>query len=373
LEKSEAFPMPTEARIPDFVLPSFADPYSGRIVLLADDLTGACDGGAAFLRTGRSVRVWFGTSVEFSTPESVQAFNTSSRALSGRRAAHAVSLACAALGGDPNALFFKKVDSAARGPLAAELLAAHRALGSRAIVFAPAFPAAGRTVRDGTLEIEDSAGQRSQVRLDRLFPLMVRGSIFHVSHARELAPALDAGKTLLICDSATQMDLDALARAAKDVPGLLYAGSAGLAQALAGLIPARPMTALVPPAARTLLIVGTSHPVTKLQLKELDSTERDGIRVLSLRFAFNATARIRSAFRSYAPQALILTGGETAQLAVRALGAHSFILLGELAPGIPWGTVQGGDAHGCTVVTKSGGFGSPTAFNEILAALRGRA
>ena len=365
--------MPTEARIPDFVLPSFADPQSGRIVLLADNLTGACDAGAAFLRSGRSVRVWFGTSVQFSTPESVQAFNTDSRALSARRAAHAVSLACSALGGDPNSLFFKKVDSAARGSVAAELLAAHSALSTRAVLFAPAFPAAGRTVRDGTLEIEDAAGQHARIRLERLFPLLVRGRIFHVSHARELAPALDAGKTLLICDSATQMDLDALARAANELPGLLYAGSAGLAQALSSLVPARPMTAFVPPAERTLLVAGTSHPVTKLQLDELNSTEPGGVRVLRLHVAFGAEARIRSAFRSYAPQALILTGGETAQLAVRALAAHSFILLGELAPGIPWGTVQGGDAHGCTVVTKSGGFGSPTAFNEILAALRGRA
>ncbi len=365
--------MSTEARIPDFIPPSFADPHSGRIVLLADDLTGACDAAAAFLRTGRTVRVWFGTSVEFSTPESVQAFNTNSRALSARRAAQAVSLACTALAGDSNSLFFKKVDSAARGPVAAELLAAHRTLGTRAILFAPAFPAAGRTVRDGTLEIEDAAGQSSQVRLDRLFPFTARGRIFHVAHARELVPALDAGKTLLVCDSASQADLDALARAANDQPGLLYAGSAGLAQALASLAPARPMAALVPPGARTLLIAGTSHPVTKLQLVELDSADHDGVRVLRLRTAFGATGRIRSAFRSYAPQALILTGGETAQLAVRALGAHSFILLGEFAPGIPWGTVQGGDAHGCTVVTKSGGFGSPTAFNEILAALRGRA
>src|SRR5208282_4632296 len=101
-----------EARIPDFVRPSFADPQSGRIVLLADDLTGACDAGAAFLRTGRTVRIWFGTSVQFSTPESVQAFNTSSRSLSPRRAARAVSLAVTALVGDPNSLFFKKVDSA---------------------------------------------------------------------------------------------------------------------------------------------------------------------------------------------------------------------------------------------------------------------
>jgi uncharacterized protein YgbK (DUF1537 family) len=365
--------MPAEARIPDFVPPSFADPQSGRIVVLADDLTGACDAAAAFLRAGRSVRVWFGTSVEFSTPEDVQAFNTSSRALSPRRAAREVSSACAALASDPNALFFKKVDSAARGPIASELLAAHRALGTRAVVFAPAFPAAGRTVRDATLEIEDAAGQHAQIRLDRLFPFTVRGNIFHVAHARELVPALDAGKTLLICDSATQMDLDALVRAASSFPGLLYAGSAGLAQALSGLIPARPMAALVPPAARTLLVVGTSHPVTKLQLEELEDAKPDGVQVLQLRVSFGAAGRIRSAFRSYAPQAFILAGGETALLAVGALGAHSFILQGEFAPGIPWGTIQGGDAHGLTVVTKSGGFGSPSAFNEILAALRGRA
>ncbi len=365
--------MSTEARFPDFVPPSFADPHSGRIVVLADDLTGACDAAAAFLRTGRSVRVWFGTSVEFSTPEDVHAFNTSSRALSPRRAAREVSAACTALAGDPNSLFFKKVDSAARGPIAAELLAAHRALGTRAVLLAPAFPAAGRTVRDGTLEIQDAAGQHKQIRLDRLFPLLARGGIFHVAHARELVPAFDSGKTLLICDSDAQADLDALVRAANGLPGLLYAGSAGLAQALAGLIPARPMAALVPPAARTLLVAGTSHPLTKLQLEKLEETKPGGVQILHLRTQLGAAVRIRSAYRSYLPQALILTGGETALLVVRALGAHSFILQGEFAPGIPWGTIQGGDAHGLTVVTKSGGFGSPAAFNEILTALKGRA
>jgi uncharacterized protein YgbK (DUF1537 family) len=225
------------------------------------------------------------------------------------------------------------------------------------------------------LEIEDAAGNHSRVQLNSLFPILARGRIFNVSHARELAPALasDSGKSIFICDSATQADLNALAQAAKDLPGLLYAGSAGLAQALAGLIPARPMEALVPSAERTLLVAGTSHPVTKLQLEEFGSDHADDVRVLRLKFQFGAAGRIRSAFRSYAPQALVLTGGETAQLAVKALDAHSFILQGEFAPGIPWGVIQGGDAHGCTVVTKSGGFGSPTIFNEILAALRGRA
>lgn len=364
--------MPAEFPSPDLALPSFADPSVSRIVLLADDLTGACDAGAAFLSAGRSVRVWFGSSVQFSAPESVQAFNTNSRSLSPARADRVVSRA-AALGSNPNSLFFKKIDSAARGPLAAEVLATHRALSSRAILLAPAFPSAGRTVREGILEIQDAAGEPSQIRLAGLFPLVTRSRIFNISSPSELRPALESGKTILICDSATQADLEALVREAQSIPGLLYAGSAGLAQALAKLNHARVLPALVPRAERTLLIAGSPHPVTKLQLETLDHDRFSGIRVLKMRFSFRARARIRSAFRASEPQALILTGGETAMLAVQALEAHSFILQGEIAPGIPWGLIQGGNAHGCTVVTKSGGFGPPTAFNEVLAALRGPA
>jgi D-threonate/D-erythronate kinase len=184
---------------------------------------------------------------------------------------------------------------------------------------------------------------------------------------------LESGKTILICDSATQADLDSLARAAQELPGLLYVGSAGLAHALASFHVVRQPPLLVPPAERTLIVAGSPHPVTKLQLQSLDLDRFGGVRVLHMRFPLAARSRIRSAFHSHTPQALILTGGETAMLAVHALDAHSFILQGELAPGIPWGLVQGGDAHGCVVVTKSGGFGAPTAFNDMIIALQGQA
>jgi uncharacterized protein YgbK (DUF1537 family) len=364
-------PAPTSS--PEFVAPSFADAQSGRIVLLADDLTGACDAAAAFLRSGRSVRVWFGSVVQFSAPESVQAFNTNSRSLPPHRAARIVALAAEALGSDPNSLFFKKIDSTARGPLAAEVLAAHRALSTRAILLAPAFPAAGRTVQNGILHIQYPVGAPSEIPLADLFPSSVRSDIVNVSNPSDLAALLNPGKTIFVCDSTTQADLEALARAAQRLPGLLYAGSAGLAHALAGLHQMNLPVALVPPASRALLIAGSPHPVSKVQLQNLDRDRFDGLHVLEVRFTFRAAARIRSAFRSSAPQALILTGGDTALLAVQALEAHSFLLQGEIAPGIPWGLVQGGIAHGCLVVTKSGGFGAPSAFNDILAAFRGPA
>jgi uncharacterized protein YgbK (DUF1537 family) len=345
----------------------------GHIVLLADDLTGACDSAAAFLRTGRAVRVWLGAAASFPATEPVQAFNTDSRSLSPAKASRIVSRTAAALALNSETLLFKKIDSAARGPVAAEILAAHRSFGSRAVLLAPAFPAAGRTVRNGILEIQDATGQHTQIDIASLFPPGSRSLIALVSRPEELAAALHTAKPVLLCDASTQSHLEALVRAAEQFPGLLFAGSAGLAQALASRAARR--IRRVPPlsASCTLIVAGSDHPVTKLQLETLDRVDPRAVQVLRIRHGRSDRARILNAFRTFAPQALILTGGDTALLAASTLGAHSFILHGELAPGIPWGIVQGGRSEGCIVITKSGGFGAPSVFNEILSALRGPA
>lgn len=340
---------------------------------MADDLTGACDAAAAFLLTGRAVRVWLGGAASFPATEPVQAFNTDSRSFSPAKASRIVAHTAAALASNPNTLLFKKIDSAARGPFAAEILAAHCAFASRAVLLAPAFPAAGRTVLNGILEIQDATGRRTRVDVASHFPSSSRSLIGHVSRPQELASALDTGKSILLCDASTQSDLEALVRAAEKIPGLLFAGSAGLAQALASRDTQRIHRAPPPSVSRTLIVSGSDHPVTKLQLETLESIDSRAVQVLRIRLLRRDRARILDAFRTFAPQALILTGGDTALLAASTLGAHSFILLGELAPGIPWGMMQGGKSEGCIVITKSGGFGAPTVFNEILNALRGPA
>jgi uncharacterized protein YgbK (DUF1537 family) len=365
--------MPTAAANPLHHSALSGTSFPEQIRLLADDLTGACDAAAAFLPTGRAVRVWLGASASFLASEPVQAFNTDSRSLSPAKASRIVARAAAALTLNPQTLLFKKIDSAARGPFAAEILAARRAFGSRAILLAPAFPAAGRTVRNGILEIQDATGQCTQVDIASLFPSSSRSLITLVSRPEDLVAAFHTGKSVLLCDSSTQTDLEAFVRAAQKLPGLLFAGSAGLARALAGH-DARSIRCVPPPSAtRTLLIAGSDHPVTKLQLEHLDRIDSRTVQVLPLDFSPSDRAHILDAFRTFAPQALILTGGDTALLAAGTLGAHSFILQGELAPGIPWGIVQGGMAEGCIVITKSGAFGAPTVFNEILSALRGPA
>lgn len=344
-----------------------------RIYIVADDLTGACDSAVAFLCAGLAVRVWLGDKALFPASEPVQAFNTDSRALSALKAAHIVKRTAARLSSASSALFFKKIDSAARGPFAAEILAAHRGFGSRAVLLAPAFPAMGRTVRNGILEIRDAAGQCKQIDLVSLFPPRAKGLIHLVSCPEELVASLDTGKPVLLCDSSTQSDLQSLVRNAENLPGLLFAGSAGLAQAIASCRTRRKRRTMPPSAARALIVAGSGHPVTRLQLKNLDCRDSRPVKILRIRHNLGDRARILAAFRELSPQALVLTGGDTAQLTANTLGAHSFILQGEFAPGIPWGTVQGGIAEGCIVITKSGGFGTPTIFNEILKALRGQA
>ena len=344
-----------------------------RAWILADDLTGACDAAVAFLKTGLSVRVWTGAQPSFSAPEAVQAVNTDSRALTLDEAEKAVSRSAAALGKGDRTLFFKKVDSTLRGPIAAELKAAQEGFGARAILFAPAFPAAGRTVRNGILEVEDISGRRDAIRIRDIFPRGTRDNVACVAGADGISLALERGKPVIVCDSGTQADLGALARAAQPHHGLLYAGSAGLAQAIAGLYASPVTPARIPEAKCTLVVCGTTHPVTELQIRHLDRRRFAGVELLYIRCEGGDEERVRAAFETVHFQAMVLTGGNAALLALRALGVHSLVLRGECALGIPWGVADGGIANGATVVTKSGGFGAASALNDILAMLAGRA
>jgi len=368
--------MRISAHRPDRTRTSCVVAQPERIYLLADDLTGACDAAAAFLPAGYSVRVWTGGKAWTSTPETVQAFNTDSRSLSPSLAGRAVSDAVAALDTGKNFIFFKKIDSVARGPLAAELLAAQRTLGTQAILLAPSFPAAGRTVHHGILHIQDASGQDRQLSLAALFPAEFQPRIASISRPEELAAAFHSGKALLLCDAATQTELVALARAAVQLPGLLYAGSAGLAQAIASLHCSPEVLPPLPVSERTLIVAGSPHPLTRLQLENLSpdhlAADSPVVRILRIHCKASDDEHIRAAFCQFDPQALILTGGSTASMATSALGAHSLILRGEFAPGIPWGIVQGGAAEGRVAITKSGGFGAPTALREILDKLSGQ-
>ena len=340
--------------------------------IFADDLTGACDAAAPFVRTARAVRVWLGSVAGLFASEPVQAFHTASRNLAPEDAALAVTEAASQLPSAARTLVYKKVDSTLRGPIAAELLALQQTLHASAILLAPAFPAAGRVVRGGVLEVRTRGGQPEARALSEIFPAEMHSQIALVPDADRLASAFASGKSLLLCDSVTQPELDAVARAGQSLAGLLFAGSAGLATALAHLDSQSVPTSSLPRASRVLLIAGSRHPVTALQLERMSAVPESfhpQARLLRIEPAAGAGRQVCDAFTQQQPEAVFFTGGDTAQFAATALGAHSILLRGQFAPGVPWGIAQGGVLHGRIVITKSGGFGPPDLLCDLLKAL----
>lgn len=114
---------------------------------IADDLTGACDVAAELAAAGRRVRVVVapGDTSASEDGDAITIVNTQSRSL---RAAEAAACVRAALDGRQVGVLLKKIDTALRGHLGAELDAACEVLGAPAFVLA-AIPASGRVTRNG--------------------------------------------------------------------------------------------------------------------------------------------------------------------------------------------------------------------------------
>jgi uncharacterized protein YgbK (DUF1537 family) len=182
-----------------------------------------------------------------------------------------------------------------------------------------------------------------------------------------IVQTLQDGIRILLCDAQSEEDLERLVAAASSVDQpILWAGSAGLARALAAVLPASRTLALEPitrRAGRTVIFCGTDHPVTTLQVSHLQSQPDSPLHAIYL-VDSQAQEAIRDSFIAAPVSSLVLTGGDTAAFVLRALEATSIVLAGEISPGIPWGVIQGGLADGCCVVTKSGGFGEQDALTR---------
>ncbi len=70
------------------------------------------------------------------------------------------------------------------------------------------------------------------------------------------------------------------------------------------------------------------------------------------------------------PGGIFLSGGDTAAAVLAAVKSRAIRLEGELADGVVWGTVQGGDMNGRPVATKAGAFGRPDVLVRFHAELQ---
>ena len=350
-------------------------------LVVADDLTGACDAAVPFALTGRRVRVSLDSDAEPS-PADVLAISTESRDAGAEVFSWALAELLRRLPKLGPRILFKKIDSTLRGNVGPEVAAALTAFGCDVALVTPAFPAMGRTVEGGHLRISGDA-HFVPVEVAACFRNLGAGAHCHAQPGA-IAQAVAAGARFVLLDATKDADLDAVVSEGLALrQRVLWAGSAGLAAALARATGAKSPAAAVPTGSAAIFCLGSGHPTTLEQLDRLihhrhaalfscdvatptaivAALERSQPVVLRIRLG-EAGERLRELLGSAAGP-LVLSGGTTAALVLRALDIHAIELRLEIAPGIPCGLARGGPFHGAPVVTKSGGFGGPDALMKI--------
>ena len=269
-----------------------------RLGVIADDLTGANDTGVQFARRGARTLVpldWHDLR-SLARRADVLVLNTNSRAAAPRVAAQRARVAAEALRRAGVEAVYKKIDSTFRGNVGQELDAILEVFPSPLAVLTPAFPPAGRAVRDGTLLVGGVPVHRTAVGRDPVTPVreshlptllgqqaqrpvhLLRLSWLRGQSARATRILRDWRATspgIVLADAATPQDLDRLARLVVR-EGLfgVAAGSAGLATALGAALswPRRPRR--VKPDGKTpvLLVVGSPNPTS---LEQVAWVEKD--------------------------------------------------------------------------------------------------
>jgi len=405
-------------------------------LILADDLTGAADCAIAFGRRGRAAAVMWDEVADAADHQlPVLSYDAASRGLSAAAAAarHAEVLARLF---EPGRVLFKKIDSTLRGQPAAEIAATLAHLKARVGpafgVFAPAFPATGRTTIDGRILIKGRPLEDMEVwkrdhtyasadlaevlaaagiRAEKVPLATVRGPELTATLARLAAE----GDVVAACDAETDDDLHRIAQASLQAsPATFFIGSAGLAHALAGLEADADVAPLRIPvsACGTLIVVGSLAGASRSAARELAATGTVthlqvapetllGDSAGRAALAADVATRLRSggdalveivmddhpdmalgprlaqalaeALAPVAPAigAFAATGGETAAALLSRFGVNGIRLADEIEPGVSLGLTLGRLA--VPIATKAGAFGdefSLIRISERLAAVR---
>ncbi len=371
-----------------------------RLLIIADDLTGAADAVAPLAGLAR-------TSVVLDShadwpDHALVAVDTHTRAAAQSIAADRVR-AVAARALDQGRIVVKKVDSTLRGNVASEIAAVAGALadgGRPALaVVAPAFPATGRIVRDGVVlvhgqPVDDPYGGsiRAHLAAGGLSSVVVRADD---RLPQAFTGAYDDGLATVVVDAESDADLaHVLTAAAACSRPYVLVGSGGLTRQYAARLRPEPLDLPTDPYGPTLVVVGSYSPMAQKQTARLrdrgvphltsdtppaaadTAVHRSGAALLTpsagpvipAATKAIATELARTAATvSDVVRTLVLTGGDTARAVLEAYGVDRLQVQGELEPGVVWSVTD----SGLTVITKAGAFGDADVLVRCLSRVRG--
>jgi uncharacterized protein YgbK (DUF1537 family) len=348
--------------------------------LLADDLTGALDTASEFVGLCGPLEVRWAGRLPAIAPKSL-AIDSGTREHTRAEAIEIVRGLAPLL--RHATIAYKKIDSLMRGAWAGELAACFRLGIWRHCVVAPAFPYQGRRTQGGRQFARMPDGLWNAASGDIPTELRAEGLV-----AVQGSPADTLADGISVFDAETDEDLDRVVAAGRSAPGpVIWCGSGGLARALARGHNVETSSKLKKP---VLGVFGSDQPATAAQLSACEmhwtklSGHREEVRTIERRLTKTGVAlvspdlpaemsrdaaarRIRETLGSLAPPGtLMVAGGETLKHLCTSLGTQSLLVTGQIAPGLPRSLMQGGVWDGVEIVSKSGAFGPPTLWRDLL-------
>ncbi|MGT2910102.1 four-carbon acid sugar kinase family protein [Streptococcus cameli] len=247
-----------------------------KLVVLADDFTGALDTGVQFSKFGAKTHVTTNLNVNSSFLDSdcdVLVIDTESRYLSFEDSHHLLFT----LGQQVKELkipyLYKKVDSALRGNISSEIKAIQEVYQEEGLAIIPAFPAINRTVKNGVLYIEDKPVAESVFGQDPYEPVLESNLMIRLKNEANLSvqlanpeSLLEAGQAYLF-DASTDQELNLIGENLQHANLLsVTVGCAGFAKVLAKFLFGEQAESHLRLEHPLTVICGSVNPITQEQV-----------------------------------------------------------------------------------------------------------
>ena len=227
-----------------------------KIIIIADDFTGANDTGVKFAKAGYNTSVT-SSHCEYDYNSDIMVINTETRLIDKNEAKEKINLFLNNLKVDSNKIIYKKIDSTFRGNIGAEIEALLNKFDYNVCVVANAFPSMNRTIVNGISYVNGIELDKTDFAKDPINPIKTSyienilkdqtdysiklvkvDDIHNGKFQKDINNDINADKKIIyVCDSEKDDDLLSISNILKEhLNKILTVGCAGFADALLNTI-----------------------------------------------------------------------------------------------------------------------------------------
>jgi uncharacterized protein YgbK (DUF1537 family) len=408
----------------DILHKSVAVPIQEKLMIVADDLTGANDTGVQFSKRHlRSIVITNKDYINKSLNDcDVVVVDTESR-FDDKDTAYKKTYEIGKIAKEKNVKYiYKKIDSTLRGNIGAEISGLMDSLEIQHTFIVPALPSYGRITKNGTVYVNGVLLSETEIAEDPKTPVResyIPDVISHQSDKtigvidynvvssgkrnliQKVQQHIKNGIQMIVIDAKDEGDLDLIASAITSLKEkVLFAGTSGIIAGSVSEVTRKQIDYAKKKLAITLIDVEIEKLFSKEQYQEknriidiLKESSRKGENII-IRTASSKAIVARSfeqgqkyglnmfkvsetiasflgeiaryIIQEISINGILFTGGDTAIKAAQRLNISGTIIQDEILPGVPYGYFVEEQYKNIIIVSKAGGFGNEDTIFQVL-------